>query len=125
MLTNIFLFSGADFPPSCELIKGSCNESGLTRDCYHLPQLNKKRLDEECVQGDSYDYFYMSELSYILSFIFVGAFIVGSFGLAFTLIKQKERQTAQANIHNYQAVRHTLDEEETIFLCMYLLQKVP
>lgn len=49
--------------------------------CYKaLPQLNAERLDEECKQAElkSYDYFSNSEFAYILTFVFISAFIVGT-----------------------------------------------
>lgn len=46
---------------------------------FHLPQLNVERLAENCTQPDSYDYFYNSEASYIVSFSFVAAFIIGEY----------------------------------------------
>lgn len=43
-----------------------------------LPQLNAQRLNENCTQMEiRYDYFYNSEASYILTFLFVSAFIIG------------------------------------------------
>lgn len=46
---------------------------------YHLPPLNSERLQENCTMAGTYDYFNNSEISYILTFIGIGGFIVGEY----------------------------------------------
>ncbi|GLV42469.1 Dual oxidase [Carabus blaptoides fortunei] len=56
-----------------------------------LPQLNAERLNEECKQAElkSYDYFSNSEVSFILTFIFLSAFIVGLMTLVWFLTQRQ------------------------------------
>ncbi|RZC35513.1 dual oxidase 1-like, partial [Asbolus verrucosus] len=61
----------------CNLTSSDCNSSSTdTFKCYHLEPLTTKVLNENCTQGKSYDYFRNSEVSYILTFTSVGAFII-------------------------------------------------
>lgn len=56
---------------ACGLEASSC-EGGM---CYHLKV--KMQLEEKCVEGDSYDYFSRSEISFICSFLLAGVWIAG------------------------------------------------
>lgn len=76
------MFLDSTLVKECKLERSECSTrtSPTTSSpfpCFHLPQLNDVTLNESCVQGDSYDYFYNSEASYILTFIFVGTFMIG------------------------------------------------
>lgn len=55
---------------------------------YALPALTDDLINENCTDAGTYDYFSNSEVSYILSFTFIGAFIVGKMFLL-RLLKQK------------------------------------
>lgn len=57
------------------MVKDNC----LKNVCYHLPQLNRSLLNEPCVEGDSYDYFENSQLSFILTFLFLATCLAGKF----------------------------------------------
>lgn len=62
------------------LVTSSCGFKNENKsNCYHLPQLNDNTLHETCVQGNSYDYFSNSPLSFILSFSAVGTWIAGTY----------------------------------------------
>lgn len=52
-----------------------------------LPALNDITLNETCFQGGSYDYFSNSEISYILTFTFVSAFVFGKYHLCVNSFK--------------------------------------
>ncbi|KRT80163.1 peroxidase, partial [Oryctes borbonicus] len=79
--------------PGCdkEFVSSPYSFNGINGTCYHLPQLNAKLLNEPCVQGTTYDFFSNSDVSYILTFTFIGAFIIGLIGLIYTLIVLKEQ----------------------------------
>lgn len=58
----------------CKLIRTEVNPN---TSYYHLPQLNKAILKEDCTEPGTYDYIYNSEIAFILTFIGIGTFVVG------------------------------------------------
>lgn len=67
-------FTASDTRPNCT---NFVTTNTATETFYHLPQLNAQLLNESCTQTGTYDYFYNSEVSYILTFVFLGACILG------------------------------------------------
>jgi dual oxidase len=125
---NVPVSTDSNLISGCKLGKSTCN--GM--DCFHLPPLNQTNLNETCVgkEQDSYDYFSNSEVSYILTFTCVGAFIVGSIGVIYLLIRVKERQNRLQRIEENKTTRNTFKSEKHINYPLFVVtewlgQKTP
>ncbi|KAJ8975680.1 hypothetical protein NQ317_019635 [Molorchus minor] len=83
------------------------NDTNLIKHCklerqtiyYHLPQLNSALLQENCSEPATYDYFYNSETSYILTFLGLCTFILGTSVVVYFLIKVKEADNIEQDVH--------------------------
>ncbi|CAH1153484.1 unnamed protein product [Phaedon cochleariae] len=83
-----------------------------TSQYYHLEQLNHTLLAENCTRPGSYDYFRNSELSYVLTFIFLGTCIVGTIGAMLLMIKLKESESITKTRRTNETKRRTLRESD-------------
>ncbi|KAJ8953259.1 hypothetical protein NQ318_015841 [Aromia moschata] len=92
----------------CRLVNNSENSK-----YYHLPQLNAEILQENCTDPDTYDYFKNSEVSFILSFTAVGAYIAGTIGVIFLLIKTKENHMKETNKMTNETMRSSIKKGHT------------
>ena len=79
---------------------------------YHLPQLNRAIIIEDCINGTSYDYFSRSEVSFILSFTAIGAFIVGTVGLVYLLMVLREREAKVKDTIVSKKIRNTMYQDD-------------
>lgn len=90
----------------------ACSEYNTSFPCFHLPILTAEVLNEACVQGSTFDYFYGSELSFILTFAILGGFIVGIIGVIYSLVYIKQ-QKMESNL-NKEIVDHGILTKEMI-----------
>lgn len=60
---------------------GACREFATTvsggTQYVHLPPLTPEVLQENCTSAGTYDYFNDSEVSYVLTFLALGTFVIG------------------------------------------------
>lgn len=97
---------------ACNLKESACSEYNTSFPCFHLPILTAEVLNEACVQGSTFDYFYGSELSFILTFAVLGGFIVGIIGAIYSLVYIKQQKT-ESNL-NKEIVDHGILAKEMI-----------
>nr|XP_008200778.1 PREDICTED: dual oxidase 1 [Tribolium castaneum] len=108
----------------CNLTKSSCTSKDSTNfNCHHLEPLTTSVLNESCVQGLSYDYFSNSEVSFIVTFISIGTFIIGSIGVIYVLIQVKEKQILAAKIVANQSTRNTFKNEKNIHYPLFVVDE--
>lgn len=89
------VFTQNEIHPRCRgsIANTTVSQNGIRY--FHLPPLTADILQENCTSAGTYDYFFNSELSYILTFSFVTAFIIGKL---FYIYNNKNRFKPTSNI---------------------------